>query len=152
MNSFVDMKNLLRICFTLLLTLWSVKSKAQEARDSTEVQEITVFTTRSINASGARYHVDGCRYLKNGQIHIDERQAIRRGLLPCSICLPSRTSELAALREEKKVEKKAVYRKCVFKTSSGAKCERPAIKDNRYCELHKSRAKKPAKKKPVKRK
>lgn len=147
MNSFVDMKYLFRICLITAFLCSGFKSTAQEAMDSSEVQEITVFTTRTINASGARYHVDGCRYLKNGQINIDERQALRRGLLPCSVCLPERSSALPYLREEKKVVKKQVYRKCVFKTSSGAKCERPAMKDHRYCELHKSRAKKPAKRK-----
>ncbi|MGB0272034.1 MAG: hypothetical protein ACPGAJ_09020, partial [Schleiferiaceae bacterium] len=82
------------------------------------------------------------RYLKNGQIHIDERIALQRGLLPCSVCLPERTSDLPYLREKKAVKKKEVFRKCGFKTASGAKCEREAMTDSRYCELHKTRTKK----------
>jgi len=72
----------------------SIKVNAQEAKDSTAVEEIIVFSTRGINPSGARYHIDGCRYLKNGQIKVDERQALERGLMPCSICLPERPKDL----------------------------------------------------------
>jgi len=144
MNSFVAMKTFLNVILWILM-IGSLPSKAtaQSKKDSLDIKEIVVFTTRGINASGARYHLDGCRYLKNGQIHIDERVALQRGLLPCSICLPQRTSFLNALRTEEKQERKAVYRKCVFKTKSGAKCSKPASKDNRYCDLHKSRARKP---------
>ena len=88
------MRNLLRIVLVGFCWLVSTQVNAQSHSDSTEVSEIVVFTTRGINASGARYHIDGCRYLKNGQIHIDERIALQRGLLPCSVCLPERTSDL----------------------------------------------------------
>lgn len=125
-------------CFGLA----TLQVNAQNIQDSSGVEEIVAFTTRGINASGARYHVDGCRYLKNGQIRIDERIALQRGLLPCSICLPERTSDLNALKAKENVEKKVVYRKCTFKTKSGAKCKRAAEGDSRYCELHKSRDKK----------
>lgn len=128
-----------RIGILVLLILVSFKTTAQSHIDSVEVKEIVVFTTRGINASGARYHIDGCRYLKNGQIKIDERLALQRGLLPCSVCLPERTSVLSALRGKEEVQRKEVFRKCVFKTSSGAKCTKPAIPESRYCELHKSR-------------
>ena len=136
------MKVLLRIFLVWFFTLVNVQVSAQTKIDSNTVEEIVVFTTRGINASGARYHLDGCRYLKNGQIHIDERIALQRGLLPCSVCLPERTSDLPQLREKKVVQKKVVFRKCGFKTASGAKCEREAIPDSRYCELHKTRTKK----------
>jgi len=142
MDSFVEMKGLLRILLVMIFALVSVQVSAQSKRDTNAVEEIVVFTTRGINASGARYHLDGCRYLKNGQIHIDERKALQRGLLPCSVCLPERTSDLPQLREKKVVQKKVVFRKCGFKTASGAKCEREAIADSRYCELHKTRTKK----------
>lgn len=140
MNSFVLMtERLKRIGLLLVLVLVSFKATAQSQKDSVEIKEIVVFTTRGINASGARYHLDGCRYLKNGQIKIDERVAIQRGLLPCSVCLPDRTSVIGALRQKEEVKRNEVYRKCVFKTSSGAKCTKPAIPDSRYCKLHKSR-------------
>jgi hypothetical protein len=126
----------------VFLPLMSSQVKAQSKTDSSAVQEIVVFTTRGINASGARYHVDKCRYLKNGQIHIDERVAIQRGLLPCSVCLPERTSDLSQLRQKKAIPKKNVYRKCSYKTNSGAKCKRAAFGGSRYCELHRSRGKK----------
>ena len=95
----------------VLFPLMSSQVKAQSKTDSLAIQEIVVFTTRGINASGARYHLDKCRYLKNGQIHIDERVALQRGLLPCSVCLPERTSDLPKLREKKEIPKKNVFRK-----------------------------------------
>jgi hypothetical protein len=126
----------------IFLVLVPLQSKGQSDKDTTTVEEITVFSTRGINPSGARYHLDGCRYLKNGQIKVDERQALDRGLLPCSICLPDRTKDLPFLRGEKEQEVRKAYRKCVFKTQSGSKCERAALEDSRYCELHESRSKK----------
>lgn len=122
----------------LVLVLVSTKITAQSA-DTTSIAEINVFTTRGVNASGARYHVDGCRYLRNGQIKVDEKVALGRGLLPCSVCLPDRAAVLGQLRAEEPQEERRAYRKCTFKTRSGAKCERPAEKDSRYCELHESR-------------
>jgi len=133
------MKELLRILLVGIFVLVNAQVNAQSKIDSNTVEEIVVFTTRGINASGARYHRDNCRYLKNGQIRIDERTALQRGLLPCSVCLAERTDDLPYLREKKTNKKKVVYRKCSFKTASGAKCEREAIVDSRYCELHKSR-------------
>lgn len=143
MNSFVLMREMGRIaagiCFLIVMNF---KVSAQSSSDTTTFKEIVAFTTKGVNASGARYHIDGCRYLKNGQINIDERLALQRGLLPCSICLPERSSVLHVFREKKKGSKKTVFRKCVFKTKSGAKCERPAIKDHRYCKIHEGRGKK----------
>ena len=126
-----------------MLSVLSIKVNAQEASDSAVVEEIVVFSTRGINPSGARYHLDGCRYLKNGQIKVDERQALNRGLLPFSVCLPDRASALPFLRTKNAESRPKAFRKCVFKTKTGAKCEREALPDHRYCELHKSRANKP---------
>lgn len=143
MNSFVLMREMGRIaagiCFLIVMSL---KVSAQSSTDTTTLTEIVAFTTRGVNASGARYHIDGCRYLKNGQINIDERLALQRGLLPCSICLAERSSVLHMLREKGKTSKKKVFRKCIFKTKSGAKCERPAMDDHRYCKIHEHRGKK----------
>ena len=136
------MKFLSIIGVLALLCVLSPKVKAQEASDSSVVEEIVVFSTRGINPSGARYHLDGCRYLKNGQIKVDERQAINRGLLPCSVCLPDRASALPFLRSKSVQSRPKAFRKCVFKTKTGAKCEREALPDHRYCELHKNRGKK----------
>lgn len=143
MNSFARMKFRRIIKALVLLSLVSIKVNAQEASDSAVVEEIVVFSTRGINPSGARYHLDGCRYLKNGQIKVDERQALNRGLLPCSVCLPDRASALPFLRTKNTESRPKAFRKCVFKTKTGAKCEREALPDHRYCELHKSRANKP---------
>ena len=107
MNSFVLMREMGRIaagiCFLIVMNF---KVSAQSSSDTTTFNEIVAFTTRGVNASGARYHIDGCRYLKNGQINIDERLSLQRGLLPCSICLSERSSVLHVLREKKKKSKK----------------------------------------------
>ena len=143
MNSFVLMREMSRIaagiCFLMVMSL---KVSAQSSTDTTAFKEIVAFTTRGVNASGARYHIDGCRYLKNGQIHVDERLALQRGLLPCSICLTDRSMVLPILRDKKIYSKQIMFRKCVFKTKSGAKCERPAIDEHRYCKVHEGRGKK----------
>lgn len=123
----------------ILCTTLGIEVRAQELADSAEFEEIIVYSTKVINPSGARYHIDGCRYLKNGQFKVDERQALERGLLPCSVCLPDRPEDLPFLRTKKENRPKKVYRKCVYKTKSGSKCERAALEDDRYCELHQSR-------------
>lgn len=127
--------------FLALFMAFSIKASGQGIVDSSDFQEIIVYSTRGVNPSGARYHIDGCRYLKNGQFKIDERKALERGLMPCSVCLPERPKYLPFLKTKKETSKKQAFRKCVYKTKSGSKCDRAALEDNRYCELHEGRGK-----------
>ena len=129
------------LCFLALFTVICFQVSGQEIEDSSDFEEILVYSTRGVNPSGARYHIDGCRYLKNGQFKIDERRAVERGLMPCSVCLPDRYKYLPFLKTKKETPKKQAFRKCVYKTKSGSKCSRAASEDNRYCELHESRGK-----------
>ena len=43
-----------------------------------------VYTT----ATGEKYHLEGCRYLKKSSIPITRQEAISRGYTPCSVCKP----------------------------------------------------------------
>lgn len=45
---------------------------------------ITVYVTKT----GEKYHRDGCRYLSRSRIAITLKDAVARGLGPCSICKP----------------------------------------------------------------
>lgn len=126
----------------MFCVFWGVEGTAQTQKDTLHLQELTVYTTKIVNSSGARYHKDGCRYLRLGQFQVDEKVAVHRGLLPCSVCLPERIGEIDHLREKREVEKKKVYRKCAFRTQSGKKCSREAVENSRMCELHKGRERK----------
>jgi len=41
-----------------------------------------------ITATGDKYHLDGCRYLKDSAIPTTIEKAIARGYTPCSVCKP----------------------------------------------------------------
>ncbi len=41
-----------------------------------------------ITATGDKYHLDGCRYLKKSAIPTTKEKAIKKGYTPCSICNP----------------------------------------------------------------
>lgn len=44
--------------------------------------ECIVYITRT----GARYHVDGCRYLRQSRIAVTKKEAEARGYTPCRVC------------------------------------------------------------------
>lgn len=46
--------------------------------------EQTVYITRT----GERYHLGGCRYLRQSKIAIKKSDAIARGYTPCKVCRP----------------------------------------------------------------
>lgn len=50
----------------------------------TEKQSYIVYITKT----GAKYHKNGCRYLKQSSISIDLNNAIAQGYEPCSVCNP----------------------------------------------------------------
>lgn len=45
-------------------------------------RECVVYITRT----GARYHVDGCRYLRQSRIPVPKRVAEEEGYTPCRVC------------------------------------------------------------------
>jgi micrococcal nuclease len=51
---------------------------------TSEPVEVTVYSTDS----GTKYHADGCRYLAKSKHAISLKDALARGLGPCSVCKP----------------------------------------------------------------
>jgi hypothetical protein len=46
--------------------------------------EVTVFITRT----GARYHRDGCQYLRRSRVPVTLSAAKAAGYTPCHVCIP----------------------------------------------------------------
>jgi hypothetical protein len=59
------------------------KPKVQ-AQSPTESQNITVYITRT----GSKYHSAGCRYLAKSSKKVTLKEALDKGLSPCSKCNP----------------------------------------------------------------
>lgn len=79
--------------------VWSLESPPTDPRAAPEVPkdagkkpdggtsqpvEVTVYSTDS----GTKYHADGCRYLAKSKHAISLKDALARGLSPCSVCKP----------------------------------------------------------------
>lgn len=124
----------------------AVTQDTSATKDTTTFEKIPVYVTKGGNNTSMRYHKDGCRYLKKGQIQVSEKNAVKRGLMPCSVCLKDRYEAAQKLKKKQKPtpNKKAV-RKCTYKTSKGTKCQREATTSDGKCEIHKN-SKKPKKK------
>ena len=75
---------LLALC--VLLLLGQVLDLAAQAQDP------TVYITRT----GSKYHLDGCRYLRQSKIPIALSAAIARGYGPCSVCRPPTSASQSA--------------------------------------------------------
>ena len=56
--------------------------------------KITVKTTKNVGVkvyitrTGAKYHRNGCRYLRKSQIAISKSNAVKRGYRACKVCRP----------------------------------------------------------------
>ncbi|NUN50101.1 MAG: thermonuclease family protein [Candidatus Brocadiae bacterium] len=58
--------------------------KTPEKPAPTEEQSVTVYSTDT----GSKYHAAGCRYLAKSSNAISLKDAVARGLGPCSVCKP----------------------------------------------------------------
>ena len=67
-----------KLISTLLLSLFLALTVAPAIAD----------TTVYITNTGAKYHNDGCRYLKQSRIPISLSDAKSQGYGPCSVCAP----------------------------------------------------------------
>jgi hypothetical protein len=66
-----------------LLAPLSVRTGAQATpAPQVQYQECIVYITRT----GQRYHVDGCRYLRQSRIAISKQRAESAGYTPCRVC------------------------------------------------------------------
>lgn len=57
-------------------------------RASTVSQRNKVEQTVYITRTGERYHLGGCRYLRQSKIAIKKSEAIARGYTSCKVCRP----------------------------------------------------------------
>jgi hypothetical protein len=49
-----------------------------------QVKDYIVYVTRT----GAKYHLDGCQYLRRSQYEMSKREAVNQGYTACSRCNP----------------------------------------------------------------
>lgn len=80
------MKKVVFVVLVALLPFISVlPTEAKSKTQASDVQTQTVYITRT----GAKYHREGCRYLRRSMIPIDLSDA-RRSYGACSVCRPPR--------------------------------------------------------------
>jgi hypothetical protein len=73
----------------LFLSVSGVDARVPSRVPSTaQRQECVVYVTRT----GTRYHVSGCRYLRQSRIPVSKKDAEARGYTPCRVCGGSRCS------------------------------------------------------------
>jgi hypothetical protein len=66
----------------LLVPLQTLQAPLLAGPEMSEQRECVVYVTRT----GTRYHVDGCRYLRQSRIPMAKRDAIRAGYTACRVC------------------------------------------------------------------
>lgn len=101
-------------------------------------QAQTVYKTRT----GAKYHVQTCRYLKSSfETTVAEAQA--EGLTACSVCKPSAGAAGGAVAPTSSYQSTNVSsssssgsRQCSGTTKAGARCKRMTTSSNGRCYQH----------------
>lgn len=103
-------------------------------------QAQTVYKTRT----GAKYHVETCRYLKSS-IETTVAKAQAEGLTPCSVCRPTtgasgnavapQSSESNSVRSTSNSSSSS-SRQCSGTTKAGARCKRITTSANGRCYQH----------------
>jgi len=107
----------------------------------------TVYVTRT----GAKYHKDGCRYLRQSQIEMQLKDAIAEGYAACKVCKPptaikssssenqSSTSSSNTTEVKKQSSEPKSYStsgRCQATTKKGTQCKRKAAAGSNYCWQH----------------
>jgi len=84
------MKRLLRLLLLLSLVVFPTvapsQSQPRPQPKTDQKKEVTVYVTRT----GKKYHVDGCRYLRQSRIPVALKDAKAQGYTPCAVCRPPR--------------------------------------------------------------
>lgn len=109
---------------------------------------VLIFLTFSIHGqtvyktpSGAKYHRESCRTVKNVSEAISIKEALKKGLSPCKICKPpvsnsgSSANTFVSTPNKAKGEDEAVQ--CKGKTKKGIRCKRMTKIADGYCFQHK---------------
>jgi len=81
---------LLRLLLLLSLVVFPTvapsQSQPRPQPKTDQKKEVTVYVTRT----GKKYHVDGCRYLRQSRIPVALKDAKAQGYTPCAVCRPPR--------------------------------------------------------------
>ncbi|MBB5332715.1 hypothetical protein [Chryseobacterium koreense] len=86
--------------------------------------------------SGAKYHLEQCRMVKNVSTAISVNQAAEQGLTPCKICRPPYSGTLGLVSKPKKVPGTSSGTQCLGITQKGTRCKRNTKIGNSYCFQH----------------
>ncbi len=103
----------------LLVSIFSLSLKAQ-----------TVYKT----PSGAKYHLAGCRMVKNVSEQITVSKANELGLQPCKICKPQNIS--TSSNSIKKAQGQDETVQCAGLTKARSRCKHMTRIGNGYCFQH----------------
>ncbi len=109
---------MIRLIFLLFLT---VNLSAQ-----------TVYKT----PNGLKYHLSGCRMVKNVSSSLMIEKAINQGLLPCKICRPPHKQRLGIVSKPKKTPGVNSTNRCLATTKAGSRCKRNTTIGNNFCFQH----------------
>ena len=111
---------MIRFLFPLLL---SVNLSAQ-----------TVYKT----PSGSKYHLSGCRMVKNVSTSLSVDNALKKGLMPCKFCRPpfKVVSGISSKSKPKPVAGINSTNQCYAKTKKGLRCKRNTRIGNNFCFQH----------------
>lgn len=105
----------------LFLLLLSVNLSAQ-----------TVYKT----PSGSKYHLSGCRMVKNVSTSLSVDNALKKGLMPCKFCRPPFKVVSGISSKPKPVAGINSTNQCYAKTKKGLRCKRNTRIGNNFCFQH----------------
>lgn len=108
-----------RLFLSFLLVLIIIKSEAQ-----------AVYKT----PSGAKYHLEACRMVKNVSEKITLEEAAKIGLEPCKICKPQAGPLPLQSAKKEKGEDRTVQ--CKGSTKKGSRCKHMTSIADGYCYQH----------------
>ncbi|MFT3827666.1 MAG: DUF5763 domain-containing protein [Chitinophagaceae bacterium] len=83
---------------------------------------------------GKKYHLAGCRMVKNVSEKITPEQAVELGLEPCMICKPAISKLQPAMGDKSAGQGKTVQ--CKGLTKKGIRCRHMTNIGNGYCFQH----------------
>lgn len=84
--------------------------------------------------SGAKYHLAGCRMVKNVSKELILSEAAELGLEPCKICSPP--TPQAGTVSKKKANGQSTTVRCKGTTKAGTRCKHMTRIANGYCFQH----------------
>ena len=86
--------------------------------------------------SGTKYHLSGCRMVKNVSSYLNVEHAIRKGLTPCKICRPPFKQVSGTPSKPKQVAGINSENQCYATTQKGLRCKRKTKIGNNFCFQH----------------